>query len=86
MGYDGLDAPAEVLDSKLYDLRKITKPVWERNIEYTERPSRLESLNNALNSSKSFLENIKNFSLEETPFTQEDIQIFEKLISDITVN
>jgi hypoxia up-regulated 1 len=81
---DGFDAEADVLDSKLDDLRKIVTPVWERTFEHKERPSRLEALNNAINSSSSFLDKIKNTTLEDTPYTQVEIDTLEKLITEIT--
>jgi len=83
---DGFDAEADVLDSKLDDLRKIVTPVWERTFEHKERPSRLEALNNAINSSSSFLDKIKNTTLEDTPYTQVEIDTLEKLITEITVS
>lgn len=60
-------------------------PVWERTFEHSERPIRLEALNSALNSSSSFLEKIKNTTLEDTPFTQVEINTLDKLVEDITV-
>lgn len=83
---DGFGAEAEVLDSKFEDLRKIVMPVWERTFEHLERPARLEALNGAINNSKSFLEKIKNSTLDETPFTQIEIDTLDKLISEIKVN
>lgn len=83
---DGFGAEAEVLDSKFNDLRKIVMPVWERTFEHLERPSKLEALNNVLNNSNSFLERIKNTTLEDTPFTQVEIDTLDKLISEITVS
>lgn len=61
-------------------------PVWERTFEHLERPSKLEALNNVLNNSNSFLERIKNTTLEDTPFTQVEIDTLDKLISEITVS
>eukprot|EP00102_Acyrthosiphon_pisum_P022668 XP_016659878.1 PREDICTED: hypoxia up-regulated protein 1 isoform X1 [Acyrthosiphon pisum] len=81
---DGFGAEAEVLDSKFDDLKKIVLPVWERTFEHAERPSRLEALNSALNNSNSFLEKIKNTTLDDTPFTQVEIDTLDKLISEIT--
>lgn len=83
---DGFGAEAEVLDSKFEDLRKIVMPVWERTFEHLERPARLDALNNAINSSNSFLEKIKNTTLNETPFTQVEIDTLDKLISEIIVS
>jgi len=82
---DGFGAEAEVLDSKFDDLKKIVLPVWERTFEHAERPSRLDALNSALNNSNSFLEKIKNTTLDDTPFTQVEIDTLDKLISEITV-
>lgn len=82
---DGFGAEAEVLDSKFEDLRKIVMPVWERTFEHLERPARLEALNGAINNSNSFLEKIKNSSLDDTPFTQIEIDTLDKLISEIKV-
>lgn len=83
---DGFGAEADVLDSKFNDLKKIVMPVWERTFEHLERPTRLEALNSALNSSNSFLEKIKNTTLEDTPFTQVEIDTLEKLILEVTVS
>lgn len=83
---DGFGAEADVLDSKFDDLKKIVMPVWERYYEHLERPTRLEALNSAINNSNSFLEKIKNTTLEDTPFTQVEIDTLDKLISEITVN
>lgn len=82
---DGFGAEAEVLDSKFADLKKVVIPVWERAYEHVERPTRLEALNSALNSSNSFLEKIKNTTLEDTPYTQVEIDTLDKLIKEITV-
>ncbi|XP_026815433.1 hypoxia up-regulated protein 1 [Rhopalosiphum maidis] len=82
---DGFGAEADILDSKFDDLKKIVLPVWERTFEHAERPARLDALNSALNSSNSFLEKIKNTTLEDTPFTQVEIDTLEKLISEITI-
>lgn len=82
---DGFGAEADVLDSKFDELRKIILPVWERTFEHAERPIRLEALNSALNSSNSFLEKIKNATLEDTPFTQVEINTLDKLVTEITV-
>lgn len=81
---DGFGAEADVLDSKFDDLKKIVMPVWERSYEHLERPTRLEALNSAINNSNSFLEKIKNTTLEDTPFTQVEIDTLDKLISEIT--
>lgn len=83
---DGFDSEPDVLDSKFDDLRKIITPVWDRTFEHLERPAKLEALNNAINSSNSFLEKIKNTSLEDTPFTQVEIETLDKLISEIIVS
>lgn len=83
---DGFGAEADVLDSKFDDLRKIITPVWDRTFEHLERPTRLESLNSAINSSNLFLEKIKNNTLEDTPFTQVEIDTLDKLISEIIVS
>lgn len=61
-------------------------PVWERTFEHLERPTRLEALNSALNSSNSFLEKIKNTTLDDTPYTQVEIDTLDKLISEISVS
>lgn len=83
---DGFGAEADVLDSKFNDLKKVVLPVWERTFEHLERPSRLEALNSVLNSSNSFLERIKNTTLEDTPFTQVEIDTLEKLILEVSVS
>lgn len=82
---EGFGAEAEVLDSKFADLKKVVIPVWERAYEHLERPSRLEALNSALNNSNSFLEKIKNTTLEDTPYTQVEIDTLDELIKEITV-
>jgi len=45
----------------------------------------LDALNKALNNSYSFLEKIKNTTLDDTPFTQVEIDTLDKLVSEITV-
>lgn len=86
LGYEGLEAEADVLDSKYDDLRKFVMPVWRRASEHLERPLRLEKLNNALNESNIFLEKIKNATKEDTPFTKVEIDTFDNLILEITVS
>ncbi|XP_050433030.1 hypoxia up-regulated protein 1 [Adelges cooleyi] len=81
---DGFGAAAETLDSKLDDLVKVVRPIWERTIEHTERPAKLEALDKALNNSKMFLEGVRNTTLENTPFTQVEIDTLQKLINDIS--
>lgn len=82
---DGFGAEADVLDTKFDDLKSIIRPVWERTYEHLERPARLEELNKALNSSYIFLNKIKNFTLEDTPITQVEIDTLEKLIDEISI-
>lgn len=73
------------MDSKFDYLKKLVTPIWKRTLEHTERPPRLEALNSALKSSNLFLKEIKMTALDETPFTQNEIDTFEELISEITV-
>lgn len=83
---DGFGAESDILDSKFDDLKNIARPVWDRTFEHLERPARLNALNIALNNSNLFLENIKNTTLDDTPYTQVEIDTLDKLISEITVS
>ncbi|XP_050542490.1 hypoxia up-regulated protein 1 isoform X2 [Daktulosphaira vitifoliae] len=81
---EGFGATAEKLDLKLDDLVKVVRPIWERAMEHLERPAKLEALDKALNSGKTFLAGIHNSTLENTPFTQVEIDTLDKLINEIS--
>lgn len=83
---DGFGSEADVLDTKLDDLKNLIRPVWERTYEHLHRPTKLEELNKALSSSYIFFGKIKNFTLEDTPITQIEIDTLEKLINEIAVS
>lgn len=82
----GTDAKAEELDSKYDEFKQFITPVWTRVSERSERPLKLEALNNALHRSNLFLKEIKMTTLDNAPFTQVEIDTFEKLIVETTVS
>lgn len=74
------------MDSKHDELKKLVAPVWTRVLEHSERPLKLEALNNVLDSSNLFLKEMQMTTLDDAPFTQAQIDTFEQLIYEITVS
>lgn len=83
---DGFSVTAEVYEEKLSKLQKLTKDVYERVYEHRERPEVLKGMTSMLNTSKVFLNNMRNLSLSSEIFTQVEIDTLEKVIKETQVN
>ncbi|XP_076178749.1 hypoxia up-regulated Grp170 co-chaperone protein isoform X2 [Ptiloglossa arizonensis] len=79
---DGFSVTAEVYEEKLSKLQKLTKDVYERVYEHRERPEVLKGMTSMLNTSKVFLNNMRNLSLSSEIFTQVEIDTLEKVIKE----
>lgn len=72
-------------ESKLKDLKSVTKDLYGRVNEMLERPAAIEALNSMLNHSTYFMVGMKNFTGEDQPFTQVEYDALEKLITETKV-
>lgn len=72
-------------DSKLKELKSVTKDLYGRVYEMLERPAAIEALNSMLNHTAYFLFGMKNFTGEDQPFTQADYDALEQLVIDTMV-
>ncbi|XP_014255771.1 hypoxia up-regulated protein 1 isoform X2 [Cimex lectularius] len=85
---EGFSADVDTLETKLTELKKVTKNIWSRVKEHQERPEALTALNSMLNVSQGFLMTIKNVTSQQadTPegsvFTQVEIDGLEKMIKE----
>lgn len=85
---EGYSAEAGDFESRLAELKQLTKAVWRRVKEHEERPDALAALESTLTHSNNFLATIKNMTAnqteaDETPvFTPVEISLLEKTISD----
>ncbi|XP_025101931.1 LOW QUALITY PROTEIN: hypoxia up-regulated protein 1-like [Pomacea canaliculata] len=73
----------EAFINKLKDLKELMKNINLRVYEKEERPKALEALKQHLNSTRFFLQTVKNMSsTEESIFTEVELKTLEKLVSD----
>ncbi|GJQ78832.1 hypothetical protein Trydic_g2674 [Trypoxylus dichotomus] len=83
---DGIDADASTYESKLAELRTLTRELYYRVFEHKERPEALSALNNMLNASRNFLESARNLTKTNNPekdiFTDVEIETLEKIIRE----
>lgn len=91
---EGYSAEADVLESKLDELKKIMQPVQYRYKQFLERPDALQALDRSLNSTSFFLTSMKNFTEQlnatttdpkYTLYTTVEIETLEKLVNDTLV-
>ncbi|XP_071842320.1 hypoxia up-regulated protein 1-like isoform X2 [Apostichopus japonicus] len=74
------DTNATVFKQKLRELKKQTKDLFFRVKEKKDRPELVSAMKTALNTSKVFLEMIKNITVEEdSPFSQVEVDLLEKV-------
>ena len=76
----------QVYQQKLKELKTLTKDLIERVKEHEERPRALDALNSMVNYSEHFLVGMRNFTGENQPFTEVELNTLEKLIIDVKVN
>lgn len=83
---DGSDADADIYESKLNDLRLLTRDLYGRVFEHRERPEALNALKSMLNGSIHFLESAKNLTKSTNPdkdiFTDVEIEMLQKVINE----
>ncbi|KAG8199551.1 hypothetical protein JTE90_009392 [Oedothorax gibbosus] len=80
--YESDDATTEVFKSKLSDLKKLTKDMFERVREHQDRPEALKALTDMLNISDVFLGQARNVSVDDQVFTDVEMKTLENLIAD----
>lgn len=83
---DGFTATAEVYEEKLMELQKLTNDVYERVLEYRDRPEVLNGMVSLLQGSRLFLQNMRNLSLTSEVITPIEIETLEKVINETQVN
>lgn len=83
---DGSDADAETYESKLKELKQLTKNLYLRVLEHKERPDALNALQKMLNGSIHFLASIKNLTKETDPdkdiYTEVEITTLQRIINE----
>lgn len=82
---DGSDATAEVYESKLDELKKLTSPIFSRHWEHSERPEALKALKKMLEEADKFYKTAANLTKsnpEKDVFTDIEIQTLEKYIKE----
>lgn len=83
---EGSDANAETYESKLNELKGLTKDLYLRVFEHRERPEALKALNSMLNGSSHFLASAKNLTKSTNPekdiFTDIEIETLDKIINE----
>ncbi|KAH0539477.1 hypoxia up-regulated protein 1 [Cotesia glomerata] len=79
---DGFDAPTDLYEQKLVELKEKTAGIYERVFEHRERPDVLAGMRSMLNGSNVFLTNMKNVQGAEQIFTQVEIDKLEKTINE----
>lgn len=83
---EGSDADADTYEKKLEVLKELTRGIFSRVWEHTERPEALSALNSMLNHSTNFLSNAKNLTkssnAEKDIFTDLEVESLEKLIKE----
>ncbi|KAK5643342.1 hypothetical protein RI129_007187 [Pyrocoelia pectoralis] len=83
---DGSDADAETYESKLTELKQLTKDLYLRVLEHKERPEAINALKSMLNGSNHFLASAKNLTKETNPdkdiFTEVEITTLQRVINE----
>ncbi|KAB0798996.1 hypothetical protein PPYR_06876 [Photinus pyralis] len=83
---DGSEADAETYESKLGELKQLTKDLYLRVLEHRERPEAINALKSMLNGSVHFLASAKNLTKETNPekdvFTEVEIETLQRVINE----
>ncbi|XP_032689323.1 hypoxia up-regulated protein 1 isoform X2 [Odontomachus brunneus] len=79
---DGFAATAEVYEEKLLELQKLTGDVYERVSEHRDRPEVLKAVFLLLDSSKLFLNSMRNLSVTADVITPVEVETLEKAINE----
>lgn len=83
---DGSDADADTYETKLNELKVLTKDLYLRVFEHKERPEAIEALKSILNGSVHFLESAKNLTKTKNPekdiYTDIEIETLQKVINE----
>lgn len=82
---DGFAAAAEVYEEKLLELQKLTSDVYERVSEHRDRPEVLKAVFLLLDSSKLFLNSMRNLSVTADVITPVEVETLEKAINETQV-
>lgn len=90
MDEEGFSADTAAYESKLAELKTVTRPVWRRVKEHEEVPDALAALDSTLNGSQNFLNHIKNLTAnattpEDSIFKPAEIDLLEKTIMETQV-
>lgn len=85
---DGETADAATYEAKLLELSKLTKAIYDRHWEHTERSEALSTLNKLLENATKFLKSSQNLTKDANPdkdvFTQVELDTLDRVISETT--
>lgn len=83
---DGENADADTYEKKLLELSKLTKSIYERHWEHSERPEALKTLNKLLENALKFLKTSQNLTKDANPdkdvFTQVELDTLDRVIGE----
>lgn len=78
------NAESKVFETKVHDLMKIARKVFERVKEHQERPEAVKALNEILNITNIFYQGAKNASADDQIFTDVEVETLGKLVNETT--
>lgn len=85
---DGETADAATYEAKLLELSKLTKAIYDRHWEHTERSEALSTLNKLLENATKFLKSSQNLTKDANPdkdvFTQVELDTLDRVIGETT--
>lgn len=83
---DGENADATTYEKKLLELSKLTKSIYERHWEHSERSEAMKTLNKLLENASKFLKTSQNLTKDANPdkdiFTQVELDTLDRVISE----
>jgi len=68
--------------AKLKELKEATKELADRVEHLLERPRALEALNSVMNYSRHFLKGMENYTGDDQPFTETEMNTLSKLVTE----
>jgi hypoxia up-regulated 1 len=74
--------PRKDYEDKLKQLKAVTRDVFERVHELSERPVAIAALAQRVNHTEYFLVMMRNFTGEDLPYTQVEYDMLEKLVNE----
>lgn len=91
---EGFAADASTYESKLKELKDVTRPVYIRVDELKKRPEAIAALESSINGSRGFVLTIKNMTAAQPPadseeppvFTPVEIETLERVVNETEVS